>query len=84
MMHAFVMGVPHAERGEDVTAAVVFRPGRSVEPDELRGRIKAEVSSYKVPRHWATFDSPDGLPWLDSGKVDRRALQQSLVDRFGT
>lgn len=83
VMHAFVMGVPHPERGEDVAAAIVFRPGRHAEPDEIRSRLRAEVSSYKVPRHIATFASPDELPWLDSGKIDRRALQRSLVDRFG-
>jgi acyl-CoA synthetase (AMP-forming)/AMP-acid ligase II len=84
VMHAFVMGVPHAERGEDVSAAVVFRPGREADVDELRSRVKAEMSSYKVPRHIATFSSPDELPWLESGKVDRRALQASLAERFGS
>ena len=84
IMHAFVVGVPHPDRGEDVAAAVVLRPDHFVEPGELRTRIKAEMSSYKVPRHVATFDSPQDLPWLDSGKIDRQALRQTLIDRFGT
>lgn len=83
VMHAFVMGVPHAERGEDVAAAIVFRPDQSADEADLQARLKAEMASYKVPRHIATFGSPQELPWLDSGKIDRRALQQSLVDRFG-
>ncbi|MEM7143091.1 MAG: class I adenylate-forming enzyme family protein [Actinomycetota bacterium] len=83
VMHAFVMAVPHAERGEDVAAAIVFRPERSAEPADIQARLKAEMSSYKVPRHIATFAAPTELPWLDSGKIDRRALQQSLIDRFG-
>lgn len=83
VMHAFVMGVPHAERGEDVAAAIVFRPEQSADEADLQTRLKAEIASYKVPRHIATFASPQELPWLDSGKIDRRALQQSLVDRFG-
>ncbi len=83
VMHAFVMGVPHDERGEDVAAAIVFRPGCTAEADELRARLKQEMSSYKVPRHVATYASPDDLPWLDSGKIDRRAVQQSLIERFG-
>ena len=82
VMHAFVMGVPHRERGEDVAAAIVFRPERSAEYDELQARLKAEMASYKVPRHIATYRSPQELPWLESGKIDRRALQQSLIDRF--
>jgi acyl-CoA synthetase (AMP-forming)/AMP-acid ligase II len=84
VMHAFVMGVPHAERGEDVAAAIVFRPGQFADPADLRDRIKAELSSYKVPRHLATYASPDELPWLDSGKIDRRALQQALIEQFGS
>ncbi|MDG2026591.1 MAG: class I adenylate-forming enzyme family protein [Acidimicrobiales bacterium] len=82
VMHAFVMAVPHAERGEDVAAAIVFRPDQSAEPADLQGRLKAEMASYKVPRHIATYGAPTELPWLESGKIDRRALQQSLVDRF--
>jgi acyl-CoA synthetase (AMP-forming)/AMP-acid ligase II len=82
VMHAFVMGVPHPERGEDVAAAVVFRPGHSADPADIQARLKQEMSSYKVPRHIATYGSPQDLPWLESGKIDRRAVQQSLVERF--
>jgi len=83
VMHAFVMAVPHPERGEDVAAAVVFRPDHSAEPADIQSRLKAEMSSYKVPRHIATYGSPQDLPWLDSGKIDRRSVQQSLIERFG-
>jgi len=83
VMHAFVMAVPHAERGEDVAAAIVFRPGQTADPADIQARLKQEMSSYKVPRHVATYASPQDLPWLESGKIDRRSLQDSLVDRFG-
>ncbi len=83
VMHAFVMAVPHAERGEDVATAIVFRPGQTADPADIQARLKQEMSSYKVPRHVATYASPQDLPWLESGKVDRRSLQDSLVDRFG-
>ena len=36
-----------------------------------------------VPRHVAVFASQTELPWLDSGKVDRRRLTAILVERFG-
>jgi acyl-CoA synthetase (AMP-forming)/AMP-acid ligase II len=84
VMHAFVVGVPHHERGEDIAAAVVARPGRSIDAVELRTRIKAELASYKVPRHMVVFDHPDDLPWLDNGKIDLRAVRGLLVDRFAT
>jgi acyl-CoA synthetase (AMP-forming)/AMP-acid ligase II len=84
VLHAFVAAVPHHERGEDVAAAVVARPGRDIDPDDLRARVKQEMSSYKVPRHIAVFVTAGDLPWLDSGKIDLRGVQRLLVDRFGT
>jgi acyl-CoA synthetase (AMP-forming)/AMP-acid ligase II len=83
VMTAFVSGIPHPERGEDVVAAVVLRPGEDVDGDALRARVKAEIASYKVPRHLAVFKSELELPWLDSGKIDRRQLTAMLNDRFG-
>ena len=84
VLHAFVAAVPHPDRGEDVAAAVVARPGVDIEPEDLRARVKHELSSYKVPRHIAVFTTADELPWLDSGKIDLRGVQRLLVDRFGT
>ena len=83
VMHAFVAAVPHPERGEDVAAVVVARPGVDIEPGDLRTRVKQELASYKVPRHIAVFGTADDLPWLDSGKIDLRGVQRLLVERFG-
>ena len=44
--------------------------------------MKEEIASYKVPRHVAVFASQTELPWLDSGKVDRRKLTALLEERF--
>jgi len=83
VMHAFVLGIPHPDRGEDVAAAVVLRPDTEAEPDELRAAVKETLSTYKVPRHIALFATPGDLPWLESGKIDRRAVQRLLVEGFG-
>jgi acyl-CoA synthetase (AMP-forming)/AMP-acid ligase II len=45
--------------------------------------VKEELASYKVPRRIAVFADQKDLPWLDSGKVDRRRLTAELQDRFG-
>jgi acyl-CoA synthetase (AMP-forming)/AMP-acid ligase II len=65
-------------------AAVALRPGSSLSADDARDRVKQEVASYKVPRHIAVFADQKDLPWLDSGKVDRRRLAAILAERFGT
>ena len=82
VMHAFVLGVPHPEREQDVAAAVVLRPDHPLTPEEITARVRAELASYKAPRHVATFADQNELPWLDSGKIDRRALQALLEDRL--
>ena len=82
VMHAFVAGVAHGERGQDVVAAVVLRPGMSVDPEEMLERLRGDLSSYKVPRHVAIYASPDDLPWLESGKIDLRKLAGMLAERY--
>ena len=80
---AFVTGVDHPDRGQDVVAAIALRPGESLSADEVRRRLRAELSSYKVPRHVAVFASQAELPMLESGKLDRRRLTALLGERFG-
>ena len=80
VMHAFVMGVPHPERGEDVSAAVVFRPGQTADVDDLRGRVKAEMSSYKVPRHIAASSSP----WYSLRCFSTIIFVRDLTERMGS
>ena len=58
------------------------RPGESLDEDAARARVKDELASYKVPRHIAVFADQTDLPWLDSGKVDRRRLTAILEERF--
>ena len=82
VLHAFVMGIDHPDRGEDVAAAVVVRPGQAVEPDQLIAWVTGELSSYKVPRHVLVVADQHELPWLESGKIDRRAVGRLLAQRF--
>ncbi len=80
--HAFVCGIPHPDRLEDVAAAVVLRPGRPLSADQIRAFVAERVASYKVPRHVAVFNAPDELPWLDSGKISLTGVRQLLAERF--
>jgi acyl-CoA synthetase (AMP-forming)/AMP-acid ligase II len=80
---AFVAGIDHADRGQDVVAAVALRPGESLDEEVARKRVNEVLASYKVPRRIAVFGDQRELPWLDSGKVDRRRLAAILEERFG-
>lgn len=78
---AFVVGVAHAERGENVAAAVVPAPGARATPDLLRAALKAELSAYMIPRHlWIADDA--ALPMTDSGKIDKKRLRAALEERI--
>jgi acyl-CoA synthetase (AMP-forming)/AMP-acid ligase II len=79
---AFVTGIDAGERGQDVVAAIALRPGDTLDEEEARKRVKEEIASYKVPRHIAVFADQTELPWLDSGKIDRRRLTALLDERF--
>jgi acyl-CoA synthetase (AMP-forming)/AMP-acid ligase II len=81
---AFVTGVDHPDRGQDVVAAIALRPGEAIDEEQARKRVKEAIASYKVPRRIAVFADQSELPWLDSGKVDRRRLAAILEERFAS
>jgi len=77
VLYAFVLGTPHAERGEEVTAVLVAAQGRTIDPDDLVARAREQISGYKVPTRieiWAETD----VPWLGSGKPDKLAIRARL------
>ncbi|MFP6578941.1 MAG: fatty acid--CoA ligase family protein, partial [Myxococcota bacterium] len=76
---AFVVGVPNADRGQLVVAAVVRQKNASVTSAALRDQLKARLAAYKVPRHFAFFEAAAELPFTDSGKLDRAALTVRLA-----
>ena len=66
-----VVGVPHAELGEEVGAAVALKDGESVDADELRDFVKDQVAAYKYPR---TIWFVDELPKGPTGKILKREI----------
>ena len=60
VLEAHVVGVAHADRGENVAAAVVLREGAELTGTSLCEALKKELSAYKVPRHvWFVGRSAD-------------------------
>ncbi len=66
-----MLGIPHADLGEEVAAAVVLRPGAEASPDELRQFVKERVAPYKYPR---VIKLVDELPRNSAGKVLKREI----------
>jgi acyl-CoA synthetase (AMP-forming)/AMP-acid ligase II len=78
---SFVVGVPDPVRGQNVAAAVVLDAGRELSAEECRRRLRAELSAYKVPRHYFFCEKAE-LPFTDSGKIDKRRLSAQLAARI--
>ena len=58
---AAVIGLPHAQLGEEVGAAVALKPGATVTAEELRDFVKEQVAAYKYPRRvWFVATLPKG------------------------
>ena len=83
ILGAHVVGVPHPDRGENVAVAVILKEGASLSREDLRSRLREDLSAYKVPRHFF-FIAPQELPMTDTGKLDRRRLKALLVDRIAS
>jgi acyl-CoA synthetase (AMP-forming)/AMP-acid ligase II len=77
---AAVLGVEHAELGQEVKAVVVPRDGATVDTDELARWVGATLAYYKVPAHWEVRRAP--LPRTATGKVCKPLLAGDAASPF--
>jgi acyl-CoA synthetase (AMP-forming)/AMP-acid ligase II len=77
---AAVVGLPDDEWGQRIAAAVVLRPGTSVDADELQGWCRSTLRSSKTPDVIAFRDD---LPVTDTGKLLRRVVLADLLKAAG-
>jgi long-chain acyl-CoA synthetase len=75
---ACVVGRPDPVHGEEVVAFVTMREARS--EDELVAFGRHRLGGYKYPREVHVLDA---LPLTRIGKVDRKALRESLTVQGG-
>jgi acyl-CoA synthetase (AMP-forming)/AMP-acid ligase II len=79
---AYVVGLPDAERGQLVAAAIVPREGSSIDPDAIQKELRQKLSPYKVPQAYILL-TRDEVPMLFSNKVDRRRIRTLTAERLG-
>ena len=68
-----VFGIPDAEFGEALAAAVQLRNDHRASCEEIQAFLRERIANYKVPRV-VTFH--DSLPREESGKIFKRLLRE--------
>ena len=76
VMESAVIGVPHEDFGEAVTAVVVAAAGAQIDEAAAIGILKTKLAAYKVPKRIHVVDT---LPRNAMGKVQKNVLRE----RFG-
>ena len=79
ILESAVVGVPHPDYGEEVTAAVVLRSeGAALSESDVIAQLKAQLAGYKVPKRVYFVDT---LPRNAMGKVQKNRLRDQLAQR---
>jgi len=69
---AAVIGVPDADLGEEIGAAVALKDGCTATSEELREHVRDQLAAYKYPRHvWFVDELPKG----PTGKILKREIE---------
>ncbi len=76
---AAVFGLPHARLGEEVAAALVLKPGASLEPEALRTFLAQRLAPFKIPTRIEL--RADSLPRNPAGKILKRTLRDEVAGR---
>ena len=75
VMEAAVVGLPDPYWIEAVSAAIVPRPGQTIDPEEIKAFCKERLAGYKAPKNVFILDA---LPKNPSGKILKRLLREQL------
>ena len=73
-----VIGLPDADLGERVVAAVVAEPGVRLDPEAVRAACRVVLAGYKVPKEVVVVPT---LPRNTMGKVEKSRLRADLAAR---
>ena len=79
VIESAVIGVPHADFGEGVTAVVVRHPGADVSEDSVLKALDGRLAKFKMPKR--VFIAED-LPRNTMGKVQKNVLREQYKDIY--
>ncbi|MGD9212986.1 MAG: AMP-binding protein, partial [Desulfobacteraceae bacterium] len=70
-----VYGVPHPEKGEAVSAAIVLKEGMQATGEDIIAYCRENMASYKVPK---TVQFVEELPKSATGKILKKTLRKAF------
>ena len=79
VVESAVIGVPHPDFGEGVTAVLTVRPGAEVSEADVLASLKQRLANYKLPKRVLVVDE---LPRNAMGKVQKNLLRDAYRDLY--
>jgi malonyl-CoA/methylmalonyl-CoA synthetase len=79
VVESAVIGVPHPDLGEGVTAVVVCTGKGAIDEVEIQRRLKERLAGYKLPKRVVIVAD---LPRNAMGKVQKNLLRESCKDLY--
>lgn len=74
-----VIGVPHADFGEGVTAIVTLKPGATLDEGVLLAKLRETLAKFKQPKRIIAVDE---LPRNSMGKIQKNVLRERYKDLY--
>jgi malonyl-CoA/methylmalonyl-CoA synthetase len=75
VVESAVIGVPHPDFGEAVTAVVVVKPDATLSEADIIHSLKSRIANFKVPKR---IHFVDDLPRNTMGKVQKNVLRDQF------
>jgi malonyl-CoA/methylmalonyl-CoA synthetase len=77
VVESAVIGVPHPDFGEAVTAVAVVKPDATISEGDVIGTLKTKIANFKVPKRVFFVQE---LPRNTMGKVQKNVLRDLFKD----
>ncbi|MEN3296442.1 MAG: malonyl-CoA/methylmalonyl-CoA synthetase [Burkholderiales bacterium] len=77
VVESAVIGVPHPDFGEAVTAVAVVKPDAAISEGDVIGTLKTKIANFKVPKRVFFVQE---LPRNTMGKVQKNVLRDLFKD----
>ncbi|MCJ8143637.1 malonyl-CoA synthase [Ancylobacter sp. A5.8] len=80
VVESAVIGLPHADFGEGVTAVVVAREGAGLSEAQVLGALEGRLARFKCPKRVVFLND---LPRNTMGKVQKNLLREQFKGLYG-